>query len=461
MDSGILIKNGNILRFSKGKEQKADILIVDGIIRRIDRGIEGGSHRIIDAQDCIVAPGLVDMHTHLREPGMEHKEDIGTGSRAAVAGGFTAVFCMPNTAPCIDNRSVAEYVFDRGKEEGLCMVLPHGALTLGQKGEALASIGDMNACRAHVHGFSDDGNPVSDSEVMRRAMEYARTIGVLVISHAEEKALSEGGQINEGYYSTLLGLQGIPAEAEEIQVFRDIALAEKTGASLHVAHVSTAGSVRLLREAKKRGVPVTCEVTPHHLSLNDSMMVQYDTNLKMNPPLRSEKDVQAVLEGLADGTIDVIATDHAPHAAHEKEVEFDLAPFGVIGLETCLPVVLSSVVAEGVLKMGDAIRRLSAAPAEIMNMSRWGYVAGVEEGIAANLVIFNPDIEWTVDPGLLSSRSKNTPYRGARLKGKVLFTIYRGNVVLEDGGGTPAGNDGGLDMDRVAGPVHGEEKQKA
>jgi dihydroorotase len=291
----------------------------------------------------------------------------------------------------------------------------------------------MGTCRAGVRGFSDDGSPVSDSEIMRRAMEYARTMGAFIISHSEEKSLSAGGQINEGYYSTSLGLRGIPAEAEQIGVYRDICLAEKTGAKLHLAHISTAGSVELVRTAKRRGLPVTCEVTPHHFSLNDSGFTSYDTNMKMNPPLRSQEDVEALLDALADGTIDVIATDHAPHASHEKEVEFDRAEFGVVGLETCLALVITRLVDTGVLSLEDAIAKLTVAPANIMDMERWGYTAVVEEGAPANLVVFNPETEWIVDPRAFKSRSRNTPFGGWQLKGKVLHTVFRGQLVMRDG----------------------------
>ncbi|MBU4193902.1 MAG: dihydroorotase [Actinobacteria bacterium] len=430
---GILIKGGRALAFPGGLTGEVDIMVDDGRIKAVEKGIAAGVATVIDASSCVVAPGLVEMHAHLREPGMEYKEDIASGSRAAARGGYSAVFCMPNTEPTIDNSSVAEYVYDRGVDEGLCMVLPHGAITLGRGGETLAPMGEMAACRAGVMGFSDDGAPVSDSEMMRRAMEYACTIGTLIISHSEEMSLSGGGQMNEGYYSTFLGLRGIPPEAEQIGIYRDICLAEKTGAWLHLAHVSTSGSVELVRGAKRRGVRVTCEVAPHHFSLDDSMLVSYDTNLKMNPPLRSRGDVEALLTGLADGTIDVIATDHAPHASHEKETEFDRAQFGVVGLETCLALVLTKVVDPGVLSLEDAIARLTEAPARIMDMGRWGYGTALTEGDDANLVVFNPEYEWTVDPEEFMSRSRNTPYAGWNVRGKVLHTVFKGRLVVTDG----------------------------
>ncbi|MBU4174260.1 MAG: dihydroorotase [Actinobacteria bacterium] len=433
MADSILIKGGRALTFPGGLTGEVDIMVEAGRIKQVEAGINAGGAMVIDASGCVVAPGLVDMHVHLREPGMEYKEDIASGSRAAARGGFSAVFCMPNTEPPVDNLSVAEYVYDRGVDEGFCMVLPHGAITVGRRGETLAPMGEMAACRAGVMGYSDDGDPVANSEMMRRAMEYARTIGALIISHSEERSLSDGGQMNEGYYSTLLGLRGIPGEAEQIGVYRDICLAEKTGATLHLAHISTSGSVELVRSAKRRGVRVTCEVAPHHFSLDDSMLTSYDTNLKMNPPLRSRGDVEALMEGLADGTIDVIATDHAPHASHEKETEFDRALFGVVGLETCLALVMTKVVDSGVLSLEDAIARLTEAPARIMSMERWGYGTALEEGDDANLVVFDPEQRWTVDPGEFMSRSRNTPYAGWDVRGRVQHTLFKGRLVVIDG----------------------------
>lgn len=409
-----------------------DVLIDDGVIKRLDKGIEPAGARILDAGGCVVSPGFVDMHVHFREPGMEYKEDVGSGSRAAVCGGFTVVFCMPNTDPPIDNASVAEYVYDRGVDEGLCMVLPHGAITQGRGGKALAPMGEMGTCRAMVRGFSDDGSTVTDSEIMRRAMEYARTMDSLIISHCEDVSLTAGGQMNEGFYSTLLGLRGIPREAEEIGVFRDICLSDKTDAELHIAHVSTAETVILLREAKKRGSRVTCEATPHHFTLDDSYLVTYDTNLKVNPPLRSRADVEAVLEGLSDGTIDVIATDHAPHALHEKETEFDMAEFGMVGLETCLALVISVLVESGVLTLEEALEKMTLAPARIMRLERFGYLPVIKEGVPANITVFNPDLEWVVEPQMFKSRSKNSPFAGWKVKGKVIHTIFNGRVVLEN-----------------------------
>ena len=432
MGNGLLIKGVTVLTFPNGLGKQVDILVEDGLLKRIEPGQSAGGAEVVDASGCVAAPGLIEIHAHLREPGMEYKEDVSSGSRAAACGGYTAVFCMPNTEPAIDNSAVAEYVFDRGVDEGLCMVLPHGAITRGRKGQTLAPMGEMGNCRAGVIGFSDDGSPVGDSEIMRRAMEYARTMNALIISHSEEESLSAGGQMNEGYYSTFLGLRGIPAEAEQIGVFRDICLAEKTSARLHLAHISTAGSVELVRTAKRRGLPVTCEAAPHHFCLNDSELMAYDTNMKMNPPLRSQKDVEALLDGFADGTIDVIATDHAPHAPHEKDTEFDRAEFGVVGLETCLALVVTRLVEPGVLSLVEAIDKLTAKPAGIMRMERWNYRPVVEEGAPANLVIFNPGLEWTIDSNAFKSRARNTPYDGWKVRGKVLHTVFKGRLVVRD-----------------------------
>lgn len=432
MTDSLLIKGGRVLSFPGPRWDEADVLVREGRIARVAKGIGPGAADVVDASGCVVAPGLVDVHVHLREPGMEYKEDVATGSRAAAAGGFSAVFCMPNTEPAIDNSSVAEYVFDRGVDEGFCMVLPHGAITQGRRGRELAPMGEMGSCRAGVIGFSDDGNPVSDSEIMRCAMEYARTMGALILSHSEEISLSNGGQMNEGFNSTLLGLRGMPPESEQIGVFRDICLCEKTGVRLHLCHVSTARSVELVRSAKKRGLPVTCEVTPHHFSLTDSSLLSYDTNFKMNPPLRSQEDIAALLEGLADGTIDMIATDHAPHAAHEKETEFDHAEFGVVGLETCLALVITQLVETGVLTLEGALEKLTAAPAALMAMERWGYSAEVSEGGQANLVVFDPGEEWTVDPATFRSRSKNSAFAGWKVRGRVRHTVFRGSPVVRD-----------------------------
>ena len=433
METSLLIKRVRPLRFPEGIGSESDILVSEGSIIRIEKGIQSSSAECVDGEGCLALPGLVDMHVHLREPGREDEEDIGSGSRAAVRGGFTVIGCMPNTDPTIDDVSVAEYVARRGEEEGFCRVIPHGAISRGRKGEVLANIGEMRRSGARVKCFSDDGAFTANSEIMRRAMEYGRGLGVVFLSHAEDPYLTGGGQMNEGYYSTLLGLRGMPAEAEEIAVFRDIKLAEMTGTRLHLCHVTTAGALKLVREAKKRGVSVTCEVTPHHFSLDDSLLTGYDTNLKVNPPLRSAADVEVILEGLADGTVDVIATDHAPHAVQEKESEFDRAPFGMVGLETALGLVITRLVATGLLSLETAISKMTVAPASILGLEEWGYVPTIAEGIPANITVVNTEKEWRVDPELFESRSRNTPFGGWSLKGTVEHTVYGGKLVVKDG----------------------------
>ncbi|HEX9831308.1 MAG TPA: dihydroorotase, partial [Thermodesulfobacteriota bacterium] len=356
----ILIKEGHILDPSEKLNKTGSILIEDSKVKGYPSDTKklekDPATKIIDAQGMIVAPGFIDMHVHLREPGFEYKETIRTGCEAAAAGGFTSVVCMPNTNPINDNASVTEYILLKARTEGIVNVFPIGAITKGEKGETLAEIGEM--WEAGCVGISDDGHSVMNSRVMRHAMEYVKAFGIPVISHAEDIDLSGHGVMNEGFTSTVLGLRGIPNASEEVMVARDITLAELTGAHLHIAHVSTAGAVRLIRDAKKRGVKVTAEATPHHFTLTDRAILNYDTNAKVNPPIRSQEDVDAIREGLKDGTIDVIATDHAPHSEDEKKVEFDLAPFGISGLETALPVSLK-LVQDGVLTLPELITHLT------------------------------------------------------------------------------------------------------
>jgi dihydroorotase len=379
----------------------------------------------MDAAGLVVCPGLIDMHVHLRQPGREDKETIATGTLAAARGGFTAVCCMPNTDPVNDTRSVTEFILDTAKREGAVHVYPVGAISKGLRGEELAEIGELfeSGCVA----VSDDGRPVMNAELMRRAMEYAGMFDLPVISHCEDLHLSGKGVVHEGIVSTELGLCGIPSTSEAAMVARDILLAELTGGRLHVAHVSAAESVRLIREAKARGVRVSCEATPHHFALTEEAVRGFDTNAKMNPPLRSESDRQAILAGLRDGTIDVIATDHAPHTAQEKEQEFDVAPFGVIGSETALALTLSTLVASGTLSLNQAIAKLTSEPARILKLPK-GRIA---EGADADLTIFDPDREWTVDTSGFASKSRNTPFHGWRLKGGTVATIVAGKVVWE------------------------------
>ncbi len=418
----ILIKNGHVIDPANKVDGKIDILVSGGKIAELGKPgtISGDGAEIIDASGKIIVPGLIDMHVHLREPGFEYKETIATGAAAAKAGGFTAVCCMPNTQPVNDNRSVTEFILAQAsKAEAL--VYPIGAITKGSMGEELSEIGELYAagCRA----ISDDGKPVTNSAVMRRALEYAKIFDMLIISHCEDGALAAKGVMNEGVVSTELGLRGIPRAAEDVMTARDIFLAELTGGRLHIAHVSTAGSVRLVRDAKSRGVRVTAETCPHYFSLTEEAVRGYNTMAKMNPPLRTAEDVDAVKEGLRDGTIDVIATDHAPHALDEKSGEFDYAPFGIVGLETALGLTFK-LVEEGVLTFAEAIRKMSINPASILKISK----GMLSEGSDADITIVDPDAEWVVDASQFKSKSKNTPFHGWKLKGRAVRTIVGGRL---------------------------------
>lgn len=422
----LLIKGGRVIDPASGKDKKGSVYIEDGKIKshpadtkkiESEKGVE-----IIDAGGKIIAPGLVDIHVHLREPGFEYKETIKTGCESAAAGGFTSIVCMPNTNPINDNASVTEYIMLKARTEGIVNVFPIGAITKGEKGETLAQIGEMY--EAGCVGISDDGMPVMNSKVMRHAMEYVKAFGIPVLTHAEDKNLSGHGVMNEGDTSTLLGLGGIPSASEDVMVSRDITLAELTGTHLHICHVSTAGSVRLIRAAKKRGVNVTAEAAPHHFTLTDRAVAEYDTNAKMNPPLRREEDRLALIEGLKDGTIDAIATDHAPHSEDEKKVEFDLAPFGIVGLETSLSLSLK-LVEDGILTLPEMIEKMTSIPSRILNLGR----GTLEVGAPADVVIFDADAAVKIDRSKFRSKSKNTPFDGWDLKGRVLYTIVGGKVV--------------------------------
>ncbi|MEW6327502.1 MAG: dihydroorotase [Thermodesulfobacteriota bacterium] len=381
--------------------------------------------KVIDLAGKIVTPGLMDMHTHLREPGEEYKETIATGCLAAVSGGFTAIACMPNTKPVNDNKSITEYILQEAEAAQLARVYPIGAISKGLQGETLAEFGDMKA--AGIVAVTDDGRPVMNGELMRRALEYARNFDLPVISHCEELTLCSGGVINEGLVSTQLGLPGIPAVAEEVMVFREIRLAALTESSVHIAHVSTRGSVDLIRQAKASGVNVTAETAPHYFSLTEEAVTGYDTNAKMNPPLRTKEDVAAIIEGLKDGTIDAIASDHAPHSTLEKEVEFDMAANGIVGLETILPLTLRLVHA-GHLSLHEAIVKLSAKPARILRLE----IPSIQIGKKADLTIIDPDRKFIVDVHKFQSRSKNSPFHGWELKGKAVMTIINGRIVFDD-----------------------------
>lgn len=422
---GVLIKNGRVIDPSQSLDMVSDIYVQGDRVKEISERIDTPrkSDTVIDASGQVVSPGFVDIHVHLREPGYEHKETIRTGCLAAAAGGFTSIVCMPNTNPINDNASVTEYILLKARTEGIVNVFPIGAITKGEKGEELADIGEM--CEAGCVGISDDGMPVTDSGLMRKAMEYVKPFGVPVITHAEDIGLSAGGVMNEGFTSTELGLRGIPAASEEVGVVRDIILCELTGTPLHICHVSTKGSVRLVREAKKRGAKVTAEATPHHFTLTDKEVYGYNTDAKMNPPLRTQEDVDAILEGISDGTIDVIATDHAPHSQDEKNVEFDLAPFGIVGLETALSLSLE-LVEKGIITLEEMIKKLTVAPSEIVGIERGTLVPGS----IADLVVFDPGMSRTINPEEFFSKSSNTPFSGWELKGLVSNTIVSGKVVF-------------------------------
>jgi dihydroorotase len=423
----ILIKGGRVLDPAHNIDDTRDLLIEDGTISRIDKDIqEQGVGEMIDAKGRLVVPGLIDIHVHLRDPGFEYKEDIASGTRAAVAGGFTAVACMPNTKPVNDNHTVTTYIKTRAAEQGVCRVYPVGAITKGSKGESLTEMGDMRD--AGCVAFSDDGHPVGSGELMRRALEYAKPFNLPIISHSEDLDLVGQGVMNEGFVATELGLKGIPWVAEAAAVAREVMLAEFTGAHLHVAHVSTRAAIDIVRQAKKRGVRVTCEATPHHFTLTEEAVRGYDTNAKMNPPLRDADDLEAVREGLADGTIDTIATDHAPHHIDEKNVEFNIALYGVVGLETALPLTLR-LVADGVLSLRDAIAKLTINPARALNLPG----GTLEVGRPADVTVIDPNHNWTVSAVNLVSKSKNTPFDGWKLKGVATHTIVDGKIAYRKG----------------------------
>ncbi len=423
----ILIKGGWVIDPGR-MNGPAEVLIEDRKIaavgERLAPGRTAAPLTIIDASGKLVLPGFVDLHVHLREPGLEYKETIATGTAAALAGGFTSVCCMPNTHPVNDNQAITEFILEQARAAGNAHVFPVGAITKGSEGKELAEIGDLR--RAGCVAISDDGQPVMNSLVMRRAMEYALAFNLPVVDHCEDLHLSEGGCMNEGIVSTQLGLPGIPAAAEDVMVARNLALAQLTGARLHLAHVSTEGSVRLLREAKGRGVRVTAEVCPHHFTLTEEAVRGFDTHAKMNPPLRTWQDVQAVREGLRDGTIDAIATDHAPHAAQEKQQEFAAAPHGIIGLETALPLTLV-LVEEGILTLESAVAKLTTEPARAFGLSKGSLAPGVD----ADVVVVDPKAQWEVDPTRFRSKGRNTPFAGWAVKGRVLTTLVGGRVAYE------------------------------
>lgn len=424
----ILIKNGRVIDPQNGLDDKTDILIKDGKIFDISKNIAVNtlsSLEIIDASGKIVMPGLIDMHVHFRDPGREDEETLRTGTMAAAAGGFTSVTCMANTFPAADNDSVIEYIISKAKKDGIINVFPIGAVTIGLKGEHLAEIGKMKDAGAVA--FSDDGKCIMNSQIMRNAIEYAKQFGALIISHCEDHNLSFGGHMNESYLSTILGIKGIPASAEEIMVDRDIALAEEYDARLHIAHVSTAGSVERIRKAKEKGIKITCETAPHYFTLTEAAVEGYNTNAKVNPPLRSEKDIAAVIKGLKEGVIDAIASDHAPHSIEEKSVEFNSAANGICGLETSFGLVISELVDTNILPLPEAVRKMSSNPASILKLGK----GTLSKGSDADVVIADITKEYIVDINKFSSMCKNSPFNGWKLKGKILYTIVDGKIIFK------------------------------
>jgi dihydroorotase len=422
----ILIKGGRVISPAQRLDDLCDVLIEKGRIVAIGKDLDAKGAEVIDASGMLVTPGLVDIHVHLRDPGLEYKEDIASGTLSAVTGGFTSVACMPNTKPVNDNQTVTSYILKKAADEGYCRVFPIASITRGLNGESLTEMGELKALG--VCAVSDDGKPVSNPQLMRRAMEYARPFGLTIISHAEDLDLVGSGVMNEGPVSTELGLKGIPWVAEDAATAREVMLAEFTGAHLHVAHVSTKGSIDIVRQAKKRGVNVTCEATPHHFTLTDEAVRGYKTNAKMNPPLRSAQDMAAVRQGIADGTVDAIATDHAPHHIDEKNVEFNIAMNGIVGLETALPLTLK-LVEDGVIDLPKAIALLSSGPAGVLALPVGQLVAG---GVA-DVTIIDPDLAWTVDAQKLVSKSKNTPFDGWQMKGAAVCTMVAGKIVYKRG----------------------------
>ncbi len=418
----ILIKNGRVIDPSQNIDGLKEILIEGDKIKGLYPKNKGPkSDRVIDASDCVVIPGLVDMHTHLREPGFEYKETIKTGTLSALKGGFTSVCCMPNTNPINDSIAVTEYIIEKALKEGFCAVYPIGAITKGQNGEALTELEAL--IKAGCLAFSDDGKPVTNSLIMRRALEYSKIFDVPVISHCEDLKLSEGGVMNEGFVSTILGLKGIPKAAEEVMVARDLSLCELTGGRLHIAHVSTEGSVKLIKEAKARGVHVTSETCPHYFCLTDESLKSYNTNLKVNPPLRTHRDVEALKKGLKDGTIDVIATDHAPHHFDDKNREFDTAAFGISGLETAFSLGLQ-LVEQGALNLKQFITKMSLTPSKIMGIKKGTLTVNAD----ADITVVNLNKKFVVDSSKFLSKGKNTPFDGFHLKGTVEKTISMGRI---------------------------------
>jgi dihydroorotase len=421
----IVLHNGRLIDPKTNRDEVVDFRIINGVITSIKKNLTAQpDDTVVDLTGKIVAPGFIDIHVHLREPGFEHKETIETGTRSAAYGGFTAVCCMPNTNPVIDDESIVSFVRMQGKKvnNGIVDVYPIASVSKGRQGKTLAPIAELVG--AGAVGLSDDGAPVFDAKVMRRALEYASMYNVPIMQHCEVPELAHGGVMNESLVSTELGLPGIPGIAEEIMIARDLHLAEYTNSRYHVCHMSTRRSVELVREGKRKGIKVTCEVTPHHFTISEEAVRSYDTNTKMNPPLRSAADIAAIKEGLKDGTIDVIATDHAPHSLDEKEVDYIQAPFGIVGLETAIGLTITELVSHNVLTLKQMVEKFSVNPRKII-----GREIDVKEGEQANLTFFDPDLEWTVEIDAFRSKSKNSPFQGRRLKGRAVGIINNGSLL--------------------------------
>ena len=420
----ILLRGGRVIDPAQGIDRVSSVLLSGGSVTEIaDRLTAPDDAVVLDCDGAIVAPGMIDVHCHLREPGREDVETIATGARAAVAGGFTAVCAMPNTEPVTDNQAAVGFIVRQAQRAGGARVYPIGAISVGQRGEALAEFGEMVGAGAVA--VSDDGRPVVSAHLMRTALEYARTFGIPVVDHCEEPTLAKGGAMNEGIVSARMGLKGIPSEAEEIMVIRDILLARRTGGHVHIAHASTKGSVELIRWGKERGIRVTAEVCPHHISLTEEAVEGYNTNAKMNPPLRTAEDVAALQEAVRDGTIDIICTDHAPHHYDEKEREFADAPNGIVGLETALGVVMTSLVASGIVELPLLVERMATAPARIFGLPG----GSLRAGGPADVTVIDPARRWVVDPSAFLSKGRNTPYAGRELQGAARFTIVGGRLL--------------------------------
>ena len=421
--SRLLIKNGRVIDPASGFDRVADLALENGRIAALGANVDVDNVEVYDASGLVVAPGFIDIHVHLREPGIEHAETIETGARAAAAGGFTSICCMPNTVPVNDNATVTSYIIDKARKFAVTNVFPIGAITKGSAGEELAAIGSMK--NAGIVAVSDDGRPVMNARVMRRAMEFARSLDLPVIDHCEDLNLSSGGDMHEGLTSTRLGLRGIPASSEDVMVARDILLAKTTGARFHVAHLSSRNSVAMVAHAKKLGLPVTCEATPHHFAITDADVASYDSNYKMKPPLRSSCDVEAVIEGIVSGAVDAIATDHAPHPGSEKMQEFEKCPFGILGLETALGLSLEKLVHAGRISLGAMVALFTTGPARVLQLDRGTLTAGAP----ADVTIFSTDVDWTYDVNQSFSKSRNSPFHGRTFRGGPMATIVSGNIV--------------------------------